>query len=103
MVFGFDKKREYLPDYSYCNTVHKKRKLFLRMFNLLVQEKVFCKRELCGCKEKTLYEVFVQKIGQLCSQGFQSSRLISFDAKLHRFIEKNKIYKPCITQAKNSN
>jgi len=103
MVFGFDKKREYLPDYSYCNTVHKKRKLFLRMFNLLIQEKVFCKRELCSCKEKTLYEVFVQKIGQLCSQGFQSSRLTSFDAKLHRFIEENKIYKPCITQAKNSN
>jgi len=103
MVFGFDKKREYLPDYSYCNTVSKKRKLFLELFNLLVQEEVFKKKELCSCKAKTLYEIFIQKITQLCSQGFQSSKLISFDAKLHRFITQNKIYKPSVTQAKDSN
>jgi len=102
MVFGFDKEREYLPDYSYCNTVHKKRKLFLHLFNFLAQEEVFSTKELCSCKEKTLYDIFIQKLGQLCSQGFQSSKLISFDAKLHRFIAENKIYKPSITQTKDS-
>jgi len=102
MVFGFDKKREYLPNYSYCNTVYKKRKLFLHLFNLLIQEEVFSTKELCSCKEKTLYEIFMQKLAQLCSHG-KSSKLTSFDAKLHHFIAKNKIYKPSIVRAKNSN
>jgi hypothetical protein len=87
--FGFKGKREFLPGYSYCNTLHKKRKLFLHLFNLVSKTVVFEKHDLCDSRKTPLFTLIEQKIAQFTTIASVQTKLVFFDAKLHRFIEKN--------------
>lgn len=99
--FGFDAKREFLPQYSYWNTAFKKRKMFLHFFNLLVEDGIFTKKDLCGCKTKSLSQMFRQKIEQLTTPSFVISCPLYFDSSLNRYMAQNKIKHGLFVSLKN--
>ncbi len=68
--FGFDKRREYLPEYEQCTDSAKRRQLFLRLFNASVdQELRFGKEDMKKCIDCDLYTIFTQKIHSLLYVG----------------------------------
>lgn len=87
--FGFEGEKEYLPRYSYCNTLAKRRKLFLHFFNLLVGEMIFDKKDLCSCKALSIRKIFMQKVAQLTQPSAVGTKMSRFDVKLHHLMRRS--------------
>lgn len=97
---GFDIENEFLPSFDKFQNEANQRLMFLKFFNQEVACSMrFSKEELKSCKDKSLFEIFQQKIiKNLKFDSYISEPIkeinIQFTKKVENFYKKTKCTKP---------